>query len=65
LNILYNAIYSYDGKAEFSASLCQASVSHDPFLLFSMLKTLDIFLETVMLFKDYLVETAIKNSILK
>ncbi len=28
--IFYNAIYSCDKKAEFSASLLQFSVSHDP-----------------------------------
>jgi len=28
-NAIYS-IYSYDGKAEYSASLLQSSVSHDP-----------------------------------
>jgi len=30
LNTFKNVIYSCDGKAEFSASLLQYSVSHDP-----------------------------------
>ncbi len=30
LYIFLNIIYSCDGKAEFSASLLQSSVSHDP-----------------------------------
>ncbi len=30
INIFSNAIYSCDGKAEFSASLLQSSVSYDP-----------------------------------
>ncbi len=30
IKIFYNAIYPCHGKAEFSASLLQSSVSHDP-----------------------------------